>query len=82
MAASLVQALPKRNTAMALPQGPRGPSRPSGLKGGLFDGDHEPPDQPRHLIQPLGILLPHGLRKGNEAFLIAHHSDAVRDKGR
>ena len=48
------------------------PRRPCGLECDLFDGNREPSDQPRNLVQQLGILRLKGLRKPGEALVIAH----------
>jgi len=42
------------------------------LEWDLFDRNREPPDQPGNLVQLLGILFLKGLRKPDQAFVIAH----------
>src|ERR1700694_159304 len=44
----------------------------------LLDRNREPPDQPRNLVQLLGILVLKGLRKPDEAFVIAHRGHVAR----
>jgi len=71
---SLVQGSPKRNTPMA--RVTRGdalvPGRLCGSESDLFDGNRKPSDQPCDLVQLLGILRLNGLRKPDEALVIAH----------
>jgi hypothetical protein len=43
-----------------------------GFEYDLFDCDREPADQPRHLVQLLGIPVLNGAGKPNKAFVIAH----------
>ena len=38
----------------------------------LFDGNSEPTDQPRDLVQIFGIVILDRLRQPNEAFVVAH----------
>jgi hypothetical protein len=45
----------------------------------LFDRDGKPADQPRCLIETLGIVLFDDLRKAPEAFIVAHGRDIARD---
>jgi hypothetical protein len=45
----------------------------------LLDRNREPPDQPRNLVQMLGIVIPDGLCEPNEAFVIAHRGYVVRN---
>src|SRR5438552_7409275 len=47
--------------------------RRSALRGNsrLFDGHHEPPDQPRDLVQLSGIVHLDGLRQTRQAFVVA-----------
>jgi hypothetical protein len=53
-----------------------------GVECALFDGDGEPSDQPRHLVQLVGVMLLDGLRKPDEAFVVAHRRDvAGNDRG-
>jgi len=42
---------------------------------GLFDGNREPPDQPRNLLQLAGIARCDGIRKPRQAFVIAECTD-------
>ena len=78
-ASSLEQGQPKRNTPIA--QGKAAirypPRAASGSQYDLFDRNREPPDQPRNLVQMLGILIPDGLREPNDAFVIAHRGYVV-----
>jgi hypothetical protein len=53
-----------------------------GLDCDLFDGNGEPPDQPRNLVQLVGILILNGLRKPNKAFVIAHRGSVARNDRR
>jgi hypothetical protein len=80
----LVQGQPKRNTAIAQgkPAIRRPPRAASGSRYDLFDRNREPPDQPRNLVQMLGILIPDGLREPNDAFVIAHRGYVVWDHRR
>jgi hypothetical protein len=48
----------------------------------LLDRNREPPDQPRKLVQMLGIVIPDGLREPNEAFVIAHRGYVARNERR
>src|SRR5207248_877138 len=41
----------------------------------LFDGHHEPPDQPRDLVQLSGIVHLDGLRQTRQAFVVAQCGD-------
>jgi hypothetical protein len=69
----LEQGSPKRNADARVKAGDPPVSRGQpGLKCDLFDRNREPSDQPRNLVQPLGILRLYGLRKPDEAFVIAH----------
>ena len=47
----------------------------SGFESDLFDGDGEPPDQPRHLVQLAGIVTLDRLRKPEETFVIAQRGN-------
>ena len=48
----------------------------------LLDRNREPPDQPRNLVQLVGILILNGLRKPNKAFVIAHRGSVARNDRR
>jgi hypothetical protein len=48
----------------------------------LFDRNGEPPDQPRNLFQPFGIVNFHGSCEPNQAFVIAHRGKVARDDRR
>ncbi len=48
----------------------------------LFDRNREPPDQHSNLVQTLEIVVPNGLRKPNEAFLIAHRGNVAWNERR
>jgi hypothetical protein len=74
MASSLVQGSPKRNIA-ARRQRFATPPRRIGFECDLFDGDGQPPDQPRHLVQPAGIVILDRLRQPNETFVIAQRGN-------
>ena len=45
------------------------------VEGTLFDRDGEPADQPRHLVQVLGIMLFNGLREPTQTFVVAQGRD-------
>ena len=49
------------------------------LESDLLDRNREPPDQPRNLVQMLGIVIPDGLREPNEAFVIAQRGYVARN---
>ena len=44
----------------------------NGANSRLFDRHREPRNQPRNLIQMLGIMLLNGLRKPEKAFVVTH----------
>jgi hypothetical protein len=75
----LEQGSPKRNTPLARIKAGDAPvpRRFCGLGCDLFDRNREPSDQPRNLVQPLGILRLNGSRKPIEAFVIAHRGYVV-----
>ena len=60
--------LPVRN-AVAIPV--RAGGGPARLQG-LFDGDGEPSDQERHLVQMFEIVFLDGTGEPPQAFIIAH----------
>ncbi len=64
---SLVQAPAKRN--MRAPVAEAAAGRAGGR---LFDRHGEPGDQPRDLVQMLGIMLFNGLREPKQAFVVTH----------
>src|SRR5258708_24901610 len=49
----------------------------SGLDCDLFDRNREPSDQPRNLVQLLGILRLNGLGKQGETLVIAHRGYVI-----
>jgi hypothetical protein len=53
-----------------------------GLECDLFDRDGEPSDQPRNLLQSLGIAIFDRLRKPDEAFVVAHRGHVARNNRR
>src|ERR1700675_5029868 len=86
-AASLVQGQPKRNMAMASAEARKNLGKESQERfkrgdplprvespghAGLFDRHDQPPDQPRDFVQTVAVVIPHGLRKPNEALVVAH----------
>ena len=48
----------------------------------LFDRHGEPADQPRDLIQMLGIMLFNGLREPKQAFVVTHGGNVAWDDRR
>jgi hypothetical protein len=48
----------------------------------LFDGDREPPDQPRYLVQLNGIVVLDRQRQTGETLIIAHDGHFARDDRR
>jgi hypothetical protein len=51
----------------------------SRLRSIRFDGDGEPRDQPRNLVQMRGIMSLNGLRKPDQALVVAHRGYVARD---
>jgi len=52
------------------------------LEGALLDRDSEPSDQPRDLVQFVGIAILDRLRKPDEALVIAHRRHLARNDRR
>jgi hypothetical protein len=73
MRSSLVQGSPKRNITISRRKPTIRDARNAfGFEGDLFDRDREPSDQPRHLVQLIGIVIRDRLCQPNETFVIAH----------
>jgi hypothetical protein len=52
------------------------------MESDLFDRNSEPPDQPRNLVQMLGIAILNRLREPDQAFVIAQDGDILWDDRR
>jgi hypothetical protein len=74
---SLVQASAKRNMRAPVAEPP-----PVTLESRLFDRHGEPGDQPRDLIQVLGIMRFNGLREPKQAFVVTHGGNVAWDDRR
>jgi hypothetical protein len=74
----LVQGLSKRNTLGTPNPAVRHPLPQHDWLWNLFDRDRKPADQPRNLVQILGIVMLKGLRQPGQAFVIAHGGGVAR----